>query len=624
MAASNPFYSQAKVGCIGTRAKYYASEDRSVDLNGKRSAAFDWLYKKMAWATASAEAGGSLGLLKGGGIGDPDAKDKIPGLYTTSPRTGKRAYKNGEGGLQGDGQRFVPKPHLTSVKVSCVGDLGSIRKVEINFTVYTRGQLAGLEGFFALGKGVTVAYGWNMAGGAGGPIGSFKGKIYNFNYSLNKDGGYDCTSYAMGEGLNVLTPNITAPTTGTGTAKDPSGIVVNATGILSQIKVDKLNAKSLAKNTFDATTKIGAVEFSDDWATAKDSTEDPPPAAPAGTPKKATLHYYVSLERIVELINKMLKSNSKKYGSLELVCNGDVTIGLKPKDAKAFVSADPTKVIFPGYGNYGKNNFSFDSYDGEFTDGDLSKVMINTDHISTIFMDMARQFNETKKPGDYSIANFLGRIFSLVNQCSGGLYKLSCAQDTDDQTKMLILDSDAVPNGVKPLSLNAVSQNGVCRSVSLVSKVPSDMATVAFVEAQSSLTSHQPKAFASVGNDPETPTASTQPTADAIKALDEGGCTPANIAALQSALEAERTGVTNQKTKNGYSSSTIIPLEFTATLDGVEGFKFGNVVTTNVMPAKYYDNAGSKVVFCVTTVEHDISGNDWTTTVNTVCRLRME
>ena len=620
--ADSPFYSQAKVGCLGARSQYYASEDRSVQSGGKRSSAFDWLYKKMAWATATAEAGGGLGLIKGGGIGPSEAKENnIPGLYTTSPRTGKRSYKNDSKGLQGDGQRFVPKPHLTEVKISCVGDLGSIRKVEINFTVYTRGQLDSVSGFFALGKGVTVSYGWSSSGGAGGKNGYFKGKIYNFNYSLNGDGGYDCTSYAMGEGLNVLTPNITAPTTGGGTATDPAGVVVNATGILSQIKVDKLNAKSLAKNTVDAATKIGAVEFSDDWATAKDSTEDPPPAAPKGTPKKATLHYYVSLERLVELINKMLTSNSAKYGKLKLVCNGEVTVGLKP--GTTFVSSDPTKVIFPGYGKYGKNSFSFAAYDGEFVGGDLSKVMINTEYVMTIFLDMSRQFNETKKPGDYSIAAFLGRIFALVNQCSGGLYKLACAQDATDQTSMLIVDADAIPSGVTPTYLNAVSQNGICRTVSLVSKVPSAMATTAFVEAQSSLTSHQPKAFQAVGNNATPAAANDQPIADVIKSLDEGGCTPSNVAALESALAAERAKIT-AGTNKGYSSSTIIPLEFTATLDGVEGFTFGNVVTTNVMPSKYYDASGAKVVFVITTIEHVISNNDWVTTINTVCRLRMQ
>jgi hypothetical protein len=633
MAVKNPFYSQvpgATAGAIGARGKYYASEDRSVPIqsngNVKRATAFDWLYKKMAWATASAEAGGSLGLIKGGGIGPDSNGTNIPGLYTTSPRTGTRAVNNGKAGsLKGDAARFVPRPHLTAVKISCVGDLGSIRKTEINFTVYTRGQLSSVEGFFALGKGVTIKYGWAEAGGAGGPVGYFKGTIYNFNYSLNADGGYDCTSYAMGEGLNVLTPNATAPMTGTGTASDPAGIVVNATGILSQIKVDKLNAASLVKNTVDRnSTGIGVVEFSEDWATAKDSTEDPAPAQPATTAKQATKHYYVSLERIVGLINTIVITNSSKYNGLKLVCNVDVTVGLKPSKAP-FVSADPTKVLFPGYGNYGMNAFAFDAYEAPFLAGDLSKAMINTDYVSDIFADMGRQFIKTKKPGDYSIANFLGRIFALINQCSGGLYKLTCVQDSDNPKLMLILDADAIPSGVIPLSLNAVSQNGVCRSVSLVSKVPSDMATVAFVDAQSSLTAHQPKAFEAVNSDKkvEKPKASVQPLPEVLKALDEGGCTPANVSALQAALEAARSKSIPAKIK-GYSASTIIPLEFSATLDGIEGFHFGNIVTTNVMPAKYYDKAGSKVVFCITTIDHNISGNDWTTTINTVCRLRID
>ena len=60
------------------------------------------------------------------------------------------------------------------------------------------------------------------------------------------------------------------------------------------------------------------------------------------------------------------------------------------------------------------------------------------------------------------------------------------------------------------------------------------------------------------------------------------------------------------------------PLNFSATIDGIEGFVFGNVITTNYLPAVYQT---TKLAFTVTKVEHLIANNDWTTILSTVCRL---
>ena len=65
-----------------------------------------------------------------------------------------------------------------------------------------------------------------------------------------------------------------------------------------------------------------------------------------------------------------------------------------------------------------------------------------------------------------------------------------------------------------------------------------------------------------------------------------------------------------------------MPLKFGVTIDGINGFKFGDVITTTYLPTKYKtDIGGFRAVFTITKVNHSISGNDWTTTLETVCRL---
>ena len=66
-------------------------------------------------------------------------------------------------------------------------------------------------------------------------------------------------------------------------------------------------------------------------------------------------------------------------------------------------------------------------------------------------------------------------------------------------------------------------------------------------------------------------------------------------------------------------NQVIYPVEFSVTIDGVQGFKFGNVITTNLIPLRYR-NAG--MVFTVTKIDHKITSGVWETTLHTVSRLK--
>lgn len=61
-----------------------------------------------------------------------------------------------------------------------------------------------------------------------------------------------------------------------------------------------------------------------------------------------------------------------------------------------------------------------------------------------------------------------------------------------------------------------------------------------------------------------------------------------------------------------------LPFNFSFTCDGIGGFKFGQVISSDRIPA----SVRNKFDFQVTTVEHEITVQDWTTKVNTVGRLK--
>jgi hypothetical protein len=67
--------------------------------------------------------------------------------------------------------------------------------------------------------------------------------------------------------------------------------------------------------------------------------------------------------------------------------------------------------------------------------------------------------------------------------------------------------------------------------------------------------------------------------------------------------------------------STPFPVEFSATIDGVEGFRFGDCISSNALPARYTKTAGLRVIFTITKYTHKIENQDWTTTLEGLSRF---
>jgi hypothetical protein len=63
-----------------------------------------------------------------------------------------------------------------------------------------------------------------------------------------------------------------------------------------------------------------------------------------------------------------------------------------------------------------------------------------------------------------------------------------------------------------------------------------------------------------------------------------------------------------------YCRASMVPFQFSATVTGVGGFRFGQLVTCDRIPQEMRN----AFHFQVTTVEHSIKPEDWTTTINTI------
>jgi len=616
---------------LNLRKGFYASENRGESAHA-------WLFKKIAYVEASArhkEAGStsSLALPKAGGLGRVTGSGTKGGMY--------RATKSDNNSYQ-----FYPKPHVTSLSISAEGDFGSIRKCELKFTVYTLAQLdSDAKTFFLLGADLGINYGWNDAGGAGGPKGKFQGKIYNFTYSVNSTGGFDCTTYAMEPGISILAGNSDASTGNTDQEQDeldnPKTATTLYTGFESMFRQAKMSGE-LEPGVPNGGGLVIIESARGWWDPKENKNEDDGNQTDINWDQKE-LRGYVSLEAICAAVNKLyawhgegkaigsfteLLTTNSTYAGLFIRCDAEITRGLIPNSTE-FVSANPNEIMFPGFADYGRfgskgseaNHHTFGDYDAAFKGGDLSKTMISLELLEKAFGESGKNKSKGSKSADNTVGDILQKVFDAIFKNSGGRFSLSLVskpnKDTTGGKQLLVTDPNHIEKTNEPYSISAVVQGGIARNISLASKLPNEMATTAFMAAQNSWSSG-PSVEVVTGTNQKKEKAEPISLEAALQNMADSGPTTENIKNLETALKNAR----NANPTDLVSGTEVIPipLDFSVTLDGIEGFFFGNVITTNYLP-KTYKKKGTELAFTVTKVNHSISGGDWTTTLNTVCRI---
>ena len=261
-------------------------------------------------------------------------------------------------------------------------------------------------------------------------------------------------------------------------------------------------------------------------------------------------------------------------------------------------SANPTECLFPGFAIYGEKNFNIAGLkiDGE---GGLGNILFNVDWITKQYKDFSTKVDKGEKTSDQSIDGFFKILFANVEVNSGGAIKLTAAKSLKNKNNIEIIDAAYVPDLVPITTIPAVSQNSACRSMSLSAKIPRAIVTRASVNSQSGASD--------INKDPNP----TLPSPGPFELIGKSGTSIELVTAAQEYLRTAST--------SGPKASTVYPLDFSFTIDGCGGLEFGDAVTTNYMP--YIYKTKFKCAFTVLSVEHNVSGGDWTTTCTTVFRF---
>ncbi len=578
-----------------------------------------------------------------------------------------------------------PAPILKSVKVELKGDAGSLRQAEVAFTCFdkTSFELAE-ENLLLPGKTINIAYGY-VGPEVQGEGAEHEFRVFDYSFKITKENYFDCTFKAVGKGgtyhsldlyglgkwpkkkfvtnfrgfdskievgslFDYIDYQIQITTGNTGYGFDPGH---GKSGELSS-PIKGHYGVLKAPEEYNATTKMAGGFWNADYL------------------------QYVSFGAVIDMINQFMLTPAKEKGV------ADHQIAFHPewssiqtvfpnggKPCKIW-SPDPTMMLFPYSKGVPENTYydrpwrwsdkkkiiSCDAFK-QLPDGARmtslrgierpEKILLSRDLMRTIAKSLAddavsgspSKDDPDKASGGLPLHKLLGKIFSLIKEYSGGAWDMYLDQDEGDPVNVFIINrrSPGDGSGVEILMLDPVGgekgvppSNGI-RSLDISGKVPKDIQAKAFGAA--------PETKATVDTINEETKEDDQPLSatevfdkqiNARKGLTEGDYATAPIDTAKAAIKLLVENISSKEraklrqTNDGVDSQTQtpFPLEFTATLDGIEGFKFGDTIGSSYLPSRYLkeDSNDPKVVFTVVSYEHKIENNDWTTTVRAIARIR--
>jgi lysozyme len=380
-----------------------------------------------------------------------------------------------------------------------------------------------------------------------------------------------------------------------------------------------------------------------------DNETDSPATDITTTESKETRYedtYFITLQDLNDIINDLLlECETYPYPDdhVNIKC---VAYGNMPKVGTDdyLISADPGKVVFPGYANYGGGkmdynntmnyNITLEYYDeskdpqvmkvGEaMGKGYLAAIELNVTYILECLQKSGTDPQGVQKSAPSSIADFYHTIFNEINADSGGRFNLSLVSNPKKEKEYLIINSLFTTEDItEPYEITCCTTDSICRSADLSSNIPSDVAAAAAIEH---LSTSQKTSTMGVQILKGNTSSQIQDKASLITTAQSQAESLSGLKESEKDLYAQTVTSLRDTLKSLYVSnpvgSFIIPLNFSFTLDGIEGFIFGNSITCNYLPSIYRDKNTARCGFTVTKVHHSIQRNDWTTTIDTCFRV---
>ncbi|MBC8303573.1 MAG: hypothetical protein H8E55_48415 [Pelagibacterales bacterium] len=540
-----------------------------------------------------------------------------------------------------------PAPVLKDVSIKLEGDAGSLRRAVVGFMCFDLPSFEAAEkALLRPGPEITISYGYSDGTGS---TGSHKFKVYDYSFKITKEGWFDCSFKAVGKGNTY------------------DEFELNAKGGFPEnefvTNYDWGNTKTKVSNLFDhidyeiqrLTGTLGSSGFSpghgvsgNGWGVLKAPKGYNPPTKMEGGVGTSYYLQYTSLGMLVEYINSYLLKGTdyliaySKYSAISTEINGE-----------KIWSASPIEMLFPYSKGTPANSYhkedtgksedyiTIDSFNTVQAIGsDPSRILLGRDLLRTLqesFADDAKSEGAKEEPSEKStggipLIKFFKRLFASIRENSGGAWDLYLDTSELDPGMIEIINKRApVTGNVTPVELNPIGGSNGIRDLAISASVPKELQAKAFGGGPT--TSTEEKA-ASVINDEEPPedpepiVSLSDQQKNARGALTDDKYQTSSISKAKSAVKSivdsadkDETAKKGLFTKGNNIFDVPFPLTFSCTMDGVEGWRFGDTVSSSYLPSRYTKTAGTRTVFTVTKYEHKFSDNDWTTTIEALARI---
>jgi hypothetical protein len=369
---------------------------------------------------------------------------------------------------------------------------------------------------------------------------------------------------------------------------------------------------------------------------------------------------YITLKALINFVNKFIlpKAAAVVGKDVKIVFDREINTC---KYYEKLVSADPLAVFFPGQDNYGSFTWygNLDSKKPKFFKADNEKpeayctlIYISTTTIDEIITAMA-------KAETYTLAEFLSKISATIYYASGGAYDLKLITHPDFQNKLLYYDSNNVKsfsNVPKAFNVPMFANNEIgtiVKDFQFNGKLPTDASNLAYVLNQDpgniseseiapflsymySATQTQRDEF---GNDTVSHAQSAETLAKINQSYEDNNAKylgeltgsiaiygkdmdqSKNQTALHTSLQKYIQYPKSSLEDSVNLKAPVIPFDASFTIEGVNGFRYGDVLEFSGLPKRYTDNT----VFGIIGINHSVSAEgEWTTGIQCIMRPRID
>ena len=325
------------------------------------------------------------------------------------------------------------------------------------------------------------------------------------------------------------------------------------------------------------------------------------------------------------------------------------------------VSSDPYRIYIP-WKKYGGKSWFTNSENVLLTDGDapiFSNTATKQSFPTPIFINLKviqENIKMLEESGTFTLSAFLSAISAEIAAATSNAINMNLITHPEVQNALLFFDANFIKtiSPEKPVQAYSVpmfanhKHGTVVRDFKFSGKLPSDASNLAYVVnqdpgqiAESDIAPYVAYMYSAntvqrVGNDEIIGNLITSEELQRIQdiykinhetflaqykqAIINFGLKPTNPE-VQTALAQSLSKYIQYPLptiqESNQLAAPVIPFDVEFTIDGINGFRYGNILTFDALPTRYKQNA----VFSIVQVSHTVgTDNQWTTTIRCIMR----